>query len=219
MLSNRTLLQILLATISLLVIVLIAQYHYYNKIIQSLKVLKRTYTIPIVLQNHHQPVSFKPFSTAEYTVPRGKNNEPKSLKRSENIVKADKKGENSHVHWIYPNDTNDFSMYGDENCPTNKDRNILAKIFEKWIEITKRQNIEYFLTCGSLLGSYRNGNIIPHDTDIDVLINREDFNKIKSYHTKKKFKGTERDFFVYINRDFYLPYEKRRRFSCKGKVW
>lgn len=118
----------------------------------------------------------------------------------------------------YPIYNGDSTVYGDEGCPSNGDKNILAKLFEKWVEIAKTERIEYFLTCGTLLGSYRNADFIPYDSDLDILINRSDFPKISKYDTRKPFRGFEKDIFVFVQRDFYLPYEKRRRFSCRRKV-
>ena len=119
---------------------------------------------------------------------------------------------------IYLQNIGNFSVYGDTNCSGNSNRNILEKIFEKWLEMSKESGIVFFLTCGTLLGSYRNGELIPYDSDLDVLINRSEVEKLKKYESKRKFSGYENDFHVAIQQDLEKPYEKRKRYSCKGKV-
>ena len=201
-----------------LCVVLIGQLYRLPEIFRRLRIPRAAKTLPTTSQ-HNLSVELKPSKiNTIYTLLHGIDGNQKLPKSVDNADLAGNIGSEHSLHFIYPNYTSNFSMYGDGSCRTNKDRNIIAKLFEKWIEIAKRENIEYFLTCGSLLGSYRNGNLIPYDSDMDVLINREDFAKINKYHSKKKFIGTERDIFVFINRDFYLSYKKRRRFSCKGKV-
>lgn len=120
---------------------------------------------------------------------------------------------------IYPKTDEKYSGYGEiSSCKKNPNRFILAKLFEYWMKLAEKEKIEYFLTCGTLLGAYRNGDIIPHDTDMDILVNRNDFLKIKKHRTRKKFTGFENEISIYVNKDFYQPYAKRRRFKCSGKV-
>ena len=120
---------------------------------------------------------------------------------------------------IYPKTDENYSGYGEiSSCKKNLDRFTLAKLFEYWRKLAERENIEYFLTCGTLLGAYRNGDIMPYDTDIDILVNRSDFLKIKKHRTRKKFSGFENEINIYVQKDFYQPYEKRRRHMCSGKV-
>jgi len=212
--SNRLLFLLLTCIASFILIVIIGQFQRLTALFQIPKIRKRAETVPAI--SERMPVELQKFMPYNHTrsgdVAAGND-------VFTNIYSAQKENDNDgkHVYFVYPNNTEDFSLYGDESCPLNKDRNILAKLFEKWIDIAHRENIDYFLTCGSLLGSYRNGNLIPYDSDVDLLINRKDFEKIKKYHTKKRFKGTERDIFIYINRDFYSSYKERRRFSCTGK--
>ena len=211
--SNRQLFLLLTCVATSILIVILGQFDRLTALFQIPKIRKRA---EIHAMSERMPVTLKSFMPNNHT----DSDVDAGTDVLTDIYSTQKENDNGgkHVDFIYPNNTKDFSVYGDESCALNKDRNILAKLFEKWIDIARRENIEYFLTCGSLLGAYRNGNLIPYDSDLDLLINREDFEKIKPYHTKKKFKGTERDIFIYINRDFYLSYKERRRFSCTGKV-
>ena len=117
-----------------------------------------------------------------------------------------------------PENVENQSIYGEPGCPDNPDRTVLTIIFQKWIETAKRVNVTYFLSCGTLLGSYRNYDVIPYDTDIDILIDRRDFEKIKSISGRRNFREKDNKFHLVVQEDFYLPYSQRRRFTCKGKV-
>ena len=48
------------------------------------------------------------------------------------------------------------------------DKNIAAKILFEFDDIMKDNNIQYFLSCGTALGFYRDGNFIEWDDEIDV---------------------------------------------------
>ncbi len=48
--------------------------------------------------------------------------------------------------------------------------------------------IESFIFFGTLLGFARDGDIIPHDDDIDIYVNRQDFSALKDRLAKTGFK-------------------------------
>ena len=52
------------------------------------------------------------------------------------------------------------------------------KILKYFIEICEKNNLTYFMYAGSLLGAIRHQGFIPWDDDIDVIMFREDFEKL-----------------------------------------
>lgn len=73
--------------------------------------------------------------------------------------------QHQHLKWMDLDGSKGFSGYGDGSCSVNKDRKQWQKIFSRWVEIAKEKNIRYFLSAGSLLGAWRDGDVIPYDDD------------------------------------------------------
>jgi len=81
-----------------------------------------------------------------------------------------------------------YSDYGDNTCPKNTDREGWRKLFQEWVKIATKHRIRYFLSFGSLLGAWRNEDIIPYDQDTDIHMHIDDFKKLiplKEADTKK----------------------------------
>lgn len=57
---------------------------------------------------------------------------------------------------------------------------VQLKIFKYFIKVCEENNLTYFIYGGSLLGTIRHQGFIPWDDDIDVIMFREDFEKLNS---------------------------------------
>ena len=75
------------------------------------------------------------------------------------------------------------------------------KILKYFIEICEEHDLTYFLYAGTLLGAIRHQGFIPWDDDIDVIMFRQDFEKLNEILEKKKKKKYR--FFNVLNEETY----------------
>lgn len=54
-------------------------------------------------------------------------------------------------------------------------------------EICEKNNIQYFIAFGTLLGAYRHGGFIPWDDDLDVYVDVKDVTKLKNIINSGKY--------------------------------
>ena len=85
-------------------------------------------------------------------------------------------------------------------------KKIQIDILDCVVDYCEKNNINYFLACGTLLGSIRHGGYIPWDDDIDICMPRKDYNlflnTFNSFHSRYKCYSIEN------NKSFYTPYAK-----------
>ncbi len=63
-----------------------------------------------------------------------------------------------------------------ETEPLASDVEVLREI----VRILNKNKIPYWIDCGSCLGAYRHGGMIPHDWDIDIGMFAADFHNVKN---------------------------------------
>ena len=112
------------------------------------------------------------------------------------------------------------SVYGDIGCPNNPWKKDFYELFRHWIQISKQYNIKYVLACGSLLGAMRDGDVIPYDSDIDVLVEHSYFSILERLSVKRDFNPSDGKIRLVVQPEFPLniSIDKRRMFNCEGKV-
>ncbi len=81
------------------------------------------------------------------------------------------------------------------------------------VDVCNSNKIRYYLAYGTLLGAVRHGGFIPWDDDIDVVVPREDYDRLckllefKCNHDKSAYYFQNSD----IDMNFRKPYSKVRR--------
>jgi lipopolysaccharide cholinephosphotransferase len=65
-------------------------------------------------------------------------------------------------------------------------QNKLTEILIDFDDFCNRNNLDYVIMAGTLIGAVRHDGFIPWDDDIDVVVMRKDYNQIKSLLAKDK---------------------------------
>lgn len=57
-------------------------------------------------------------------------------------------------------------------------KNGILSILDHFVAFCSKHHLKYYLGYGSLLGAVRHGGFIPWDDDLDIIMPREDYNKL-----------------------------------------
>lgn len=106
------------------------------------------------------------------------------------------------------------------SCPANRNRKAFAALVRQWHILASLHKIPYVIGCGSLLGQHRDGDIIPWDEDVDVLVDITMFKAMEAFGGERNFQqGSDDKFHFVVQKDFMQKKEDdRERLSCPGKV-
>lgn len=74
------------------------------------------------------------------------------------------------------------------NYDSIKFKEILLATFKELLDFLEKEDLKYYVACGTLLGTIRHKGLIPWDDDIDIFMPREDYNKL--INLRDKFNGT-----------------------------
>jgi uncharacterized ubiquitin-like protein YukD len=110
------------------------------------------------------------------------------------------------------------SVYGSD-CPPNPYKATLKHLFKHWMTLDNYYNLSSFICSGSLLGSMRDGDLIPYDRDIDVCVTFKNYQKVRDLRSQKPFRPLSSRIHVAIQEDISInDASKRIRVNCKGRV-
>lgn len=73
------------------------------------------------------------------------------------------------------------NMTSERAISINELHELMLENLKKIIEICEKNNIQYYLAYGSLLGAVRHGGFIPWDDDLDIMMKRQDFERFVKY--------------------------------------
>ena len=103
----------------------------------------------------------------------------------------------------------------DNDCLNDESHGELKRLFQLWVKMAQLLNVRYALTHGTLLGSWRNSEMIPYDTDLDVMVNHEEVPKLLIM-ADTSFDESDNKVHLTIQRDYLKPIDQRSRFRCNG---
>lgn len=95
-----------------------------------------------------------------------------------------------------------------KNLELEQIKKIEINILEAFDSICRNNNIKYSLMGGTALGAIRHKGFIPWDDDIDVMMMRDDYNKIEKIFNKQYNNSNLKFLTCTTNNDFPYPYAK-----------
>ena len=122
-----------------------------------------------------------------------------------------------NLDWINETGVN----YGDGTCKDLVNRTLNRQLLEHWKEIAKKYEIPYFIMGGSLIGSARNGDHIPYEPDVDVMMDGKFNEVLANISVERKNVANDEKFRIVIQKDYRKDVHNRvdrMRYNCKGEV-
>jgi hypothetical protein len=129
-------------------------------------------------------------------------------KKSEEKTQSERKLSNMNLESIYGLD-----------CPLNPHKPVLNYLFNYWMTLDNYHNFSSFLCGGSLLGSMRDGDLIPYDRDIDVCVTLKNYHKVRALRSQKPFRFGSGLVYLAVQEDFFNNHVSNRTMvDCKGRI-
>ena len=104
----------------------------------------------------------------------------------------------------------DFSRYNPEGSLLRRDQKELSRILKVVADICRDNGIQWWMDSGTLLGAMRHKGFIPWDDDIDIVLMKEDYDRLE-----KILCELESDEFVFhcirTDKDYINPFGKFRK--------
>lgn len=100
----------------------------------------------------------------------------KSHKRMSKRIKGISNDTKTIINILTAN--NDITKYPKAKGDLRLAQRTSIAVLKRFDEIAKRHNITYWLDWGTLLGAVRHGGFIPWDDDIDIAMEREEYERV-----------------------------------------
>ncbi|KAF8567068.1 hypothetical protein P879_04920 [Paragonimus westermani] len=95
-------------------------------------------------------------------------------------------------------------------------RKVLYQLLQYWIKLAHDHNILWWITSGTMLGSWRDKNMIPYDWDMDVSIFSSDETKLRALATPRSSMRDDQ-FNLIVRPAEYCPSDPGKRISCDNR--
>ncbi len=104
-----------------------------------------------------------------------------------------------------------FSNVPFNDCVSIKEyQQKVMEVLRVFDEICKKHNIKYFLMYGTLMGAVRHKGFIPWDDDVDVIMPREEYEKLRKV-CKEELSEEYALVDAYVTRDYTFTYGRLRK--------
>ncbi|CAL8073199.1 unnamed protein product [Calicophoron daubneyi] len=122
--------------------------------------------------------------------------------------------------YIHPSTSKHNLTYNKSNfpCPLVSEyrKAKLYRTLQHWIKLANEHQIMWWINYGSLIGSLRDGDIIPYDSDMDICILGSDADKLRKLATDRKDIRINQFNLVTRPAD-HCPFSTGSRLTCKGR--
>ena len=78
------------------------------------------------------------------------------------------------------------SIYNPEGSTLRRSQLRMLEMVKFIDDICTKNNIDYFITAGNLIGAVRHGGFIPWDDDFDIVVSQKDLGKLKKLLLNQK---------------------------------
>lgn len=102
------------------------------------------------------------------------------------------------------NEILDNRIKGRKITDLNEIKQIEINILDQIVSVCEKYNLKYILAYGTLLGAIRHNGFIPWDDDIDIIMPRNDYNKLIEIWKDDKYILVE----CMKNKDYIYPFAK-----------
>lgn len=114
---------------------------------------------------------------------------------------------------------NTNSIYGENSCEDRTDIDLYRQILKFWVQTANKLNISYFLTAGTLIGIMRDGELIPWDHDIDIMLLHQDTEKLEPLKSSRPVEFlTDYKVRIILQEQWRLPGKNREIRTCENKT-